>query len=220
MAVIASKQIVIPKVGIMLSDYQEGDIVKIPENGVNVDFYVAQHNYGGSDTTLLVRKNVHSKMAFNAANLNTYSSSSIDSWLNTTYKGSLNNSTQSAISKVTIYYTPGNGVWTLGTLTRGIFLLSATELGFSPANISSEGTKIPIAGILTIATDSAGSASSQWTRTPCYGASPPFSYLYAYGIQFNGALGSGGCTDLYGVRPALTLPGSTLFNENTNIIKG
>ena len=55
--VIVSKQLTVPSTGKQLSDYAEGDIVKINENGTPVEFYVAKHNYqtrlNGTGRTLL-----------------------------------------------------------------------------------------------------------------------------------------------------------------------
>ena len=49
--------------GIPLSDYEEGDIIKLNEGGSPVEFYVSKHDYesglNGSGRTLVVRKDTY-----------------------------------------------------------------------------------------------------------------------------------------------------------------
>ena len=216
--VIVSKQLTVPSTGKQLSDYAEGDIVKINENGTSVEFYIAKHDYesslNGSGRTLVVRKDTYSDRAWDSGNVNAYASSDLDSWFNSTYKNMLDADIRSLIGTTKIRYTPGNGNWTVGTLERAVFALSATELGQSHSYVNTEGSALPIASTLQVAHLS-GSATTQWTRSP-----------YTRDIGFAIFLNSIGnviydfCTYSGGSRPAFTLPSTTKFDPDTNIIIG
>ena len=56
--------------------------VKLKENGVLVEFYVAKHNYesglNGSGRTLLVRKDCYDQRQWHGSNVNAYATSAID----------------------------------------------------------------------------------------------------------------------------------------------
>ena len=116
-----------------LGNKSVGSIVKLKENGVLVDFYVAKHDYenglNGSGRTLVVRKDCYDTRQWHTSNVNAYATSAIDTWLNNTYKNLLDADIRGVIGTTKIKYTPGNGNTTVGTLERAIFLLSVTELG-------------------------------------------------------------------------------------------
>ena len=142
--------------------------------------------------------------------MNAYASSDLDSWFNGTYKALLDPSIQTAIGTTKFYYTPGNGNWTVGTLERAVFALSATELGQSASWFNVEGSALPIASTLQVAHLN-GSTNTQWTRSP--------STNYTHSAVF---LNSGGnvrdnlCNNTFGSRPVFTLPSTLLFNPDTN----
>lgn len=221
MAVIMSKQIVLPVKSKLLSDYAEGDIVKLNENGTPVEFYVAKHDYesglNGAGRTLLVRKECHSKQQWHSENTNEYSTSYINTWLNGTYKGLLDAKVQNAIGETKFYYTPGNLEKTMTTLSRGVFLLSLYELGIGEVSyytINKEGSTLPIASSLKIAYLN-GTKETQWCRT-----------VFLLNTGFASALNTSGQatnprqTDSGGVRPCFTLSGNCLFDPDTNEFKG
>ena len=187
-----------------LSDFQEGTLIKIRENGTLVDFYVAKHDYesslNGAGRTLVVRKDCYDDRAWDKGNVNAYASSDLDSWFNSTYKNMLDADIRSLIGTTKIRYTPGNGNWTVGTLERAVFALSATELGQSASWFNVEGSALPIANTLKVAYLN-GSANTQWTRSPNTGNARSAVYLYSDG----GVYGSG-CRSSFGSRPAFTLP--------------
>ena len=193
-----------------------GSIIKLKENGKLVDFYVAKHDYesslNGAGRTLVVRKDVYDQRQWHSSNVNAYASSTIDSWLNSTYKNLLDADIRSLIGTTKIRYTPGNGNNTVSTLERAIFALSPTELGQSNTYANTEGSALPIASTLRIAYHN-GSATTQWTRSP--------NTLYtsrAWWLNFNGNIGSSGCVYPYGFRPAFTLPSSTIVGGNGLIL--
>lgn len=194
-----------------LGQVSEGTIVKINENGSPVDFYVAKQNYesglNGAGRTLVVRKDCYDNRVWDNGNVNTYASSDLDSWFNSTYKNMLDADIRSLIGTTKIRYTPGNGNWTVGTLERAVFALSATELGQSASWFNVEGSALPIANTLKVAYLN-GSANTQLTRSPYTGNAGSAVYLGS-----NGNVGVNDCSISGGSRPAFTLP-STLFVDN------
>ena len=216
--VIVSKQLTVPSTGKQLSDYAEGDIVKIIENGTPVEFYVAKHDYesglNGAGRTLVVRKDTYDDRVWDNGNVNAYASSDLDSWFNSTYKNMLDADIRSLIGTTKIRYTPGNGNNTVGTLERAIFALSLTELGQSRSGANTEGFALPIASTLRIAYRN-GSATIQWTRSPLTSIT-----ILAWILNSKGSVTRSNCNDSNGSRPAFTLPSSTKFNPDTNIIIG
>ena len=207
-----------PVAGIRLGDIAEGQLVKLLENGTAVEFYVAKHDYesglNGAGRTLLVRKDCYDTRQWHSSNVNAYASSTIDSWLNGTYKNLLDADIRGVIGTTKIKYTPGNGNNTVGTLERAIFLLSATELNRSASWFNVEGTALEIASSLQIAYMN-GSAVVQWIRSP----DTRFTN-YAVCLYTNGDVSNNYCTGTNGSRPAFTLPSGALFDEETMLFNG
>lgn len=198
-----------------LGNKSVGSIVKLKENGVLVDFYVAKHDYenglNGSGRTLVVRKDCYDTRQWHTSNVNAYATSAIDTWLNSTYKNLLDADIRGVIGTTKIKYTPGNGNTTVGTLERAIFLLSVTELGKTASYANTEGTALSIASSLQIAYLN-GSAVVQWTRSPyTYGASSAY-YLYT-----NGNVNYSSCSRTSGSRPAFTLPSTLSVSDDGSV---
>lgn len=198
-----------------LGNKSVGSIVKLKENGVLVDFYVAKHDYenglNGSGRTLVVRKDCYDTRQWHTSNVNAYATSAIDTWLNSTYKNLLDADIRGVIGTTKIKYTPGNGNTTVGTLERAIFLLSVTELGRSASYANTEGTALSIASSLQIAYLN-GSAVVQWTRSPLTN--------YTYGaccLNTNGGVSNNDCFNTYGSRPAFTLPSTLSVSDDGSV---
>ena len=200
--------------GIPLSDYAEGDIIKLNEGGSPVEFYVAKHDYeselNGAGRTLVVRKDCYDNRVWNAERVNAYASSDLDAWFNGTYKNMLDPAIQTAIGTTKFYYTPGNGNNTVGTLERAVFALSGTELGKSRSYVNVEGSALPIASTLETAHLN-GNENTQWTRSPS-----TFDIFNIWWLYGNGDIGMSNSNDIKGSRPAFTLPSTLLFNPDTN----
>lgn len=198
-----------------LGNKSVGSIVKLKENGVLVDFYVAKHDYenglNGSGRTLVVRKDCYDTRQWHTSNVNAYATSAIDTWLNSTYKNLLDADIRGVIGTTKIKYTPGNGNTTVGTLERAIFLLSVTELGRSASYANTEGTALSIASSLQIAYLN-GSAVVQWTRSPNTGSTNS-----AYCLDADGGVGHGGCSSAGGSRPAFTLPSTLSVSDDGSV---
>lgn len=198
-----------------LGNKSVGSIVKLKENGVLVDFYVAKHDYenglNGSGRTLVVRKDCYDTRQWHTSNVNAYATSAIDTWLNSTYKNLLDADIRGVIGTTKIKYTPGNGNTTVGTLERAIFLLSVTELGKSASYANTEGTALSIASSLQIAYLN-GSAVVQWTRSPYTN-----NTNYAFYLNTNGNVGSNICYNTHGSRPAFTLPSTLSVSDDGSV---
>lgn len=198
-----------------LGNKSVGSIVKLKENGVLVDFYVAKHDYenglNGSGRTLVVRKDCYDTRQWHTSNVNAYATSAIDTWLNSTYKNLLDADIRGVIGTTKIKYTPGNGNTTVGTLERAIFLLSVTELGRSASYANTEGTALSIASSLQIAYLN-GSAVVQWTRSPytCY-------TNRAYCLSTRGLVDNDLCDNTNGSRPAFTLPSTLSVSDDGSV---
>ena len=198
-----------------LGNKSVGSIVKLKENGVLVDFYVAKHDYenglNGSGRTLVVRKDCYDTRQWHTSNVNAYATSAIDTWLNNTYKNLLDADIRGVIGTTKIKYTPGNGNTTVGTLERAIFLLSVTELGRSASYANTEGTALSIASSLQIAYLN-GSAVVQWTRSPYTNSTSDAYYLLT-----NGDVNNYSCSNTYGSRPAFTLPSTLSVSDDGSV---
>ena len=202
--------------GTPLSEYAEGDIVYINENGSPVEFYVAKHDYesglNGAGRTLVVRKDTYDDRSWDSGGMNAYASSTIDSWFNSTYKNMLDVDIRSLIGTTKIRYTPGDGNWTVGTLERAVFALSLTELGQSNYYANTEGSALPIASTLQIAYRN-GSVTFQWTRSP-----GTAHYILACALNYNGDVRIGDCVEFFGSRPAFTLPSNAVVSDGNLIL--
>ena len=198
-----------------LGNKSVGSIVKLKENGVLVDFYVAKHDYenglNGSGRTLVVRKDCYDTRQWHTSNVNAYATSAIDTWLNSTYKNLLDADIRGVIGTTKIKYTPGNGNTTVGTLERAIFLLSVTELGKTASYANTEGTALSIASSLQIAYLN-GSAVVQWTRSPSTDVTNSAHYLNTGGSVNNYRCGGTG-----GSRPAFTLPSTLSVSDDGSV---
>lgn len=137
-----------------LSEVGTGNYIYINEKGNRKEYSVLKYNYetglNGSNRTLIMRRRMTSAdisnfpdIAWNSSGVNTYANSTLDNWFNNTYKNYLDAKVRSAIGTTKFYYTVGGSNKTVTTLTRSVFVLSATEFGFSnSALINKEGTSL------------------------------------------------------------------------------
>lgn len=197
--------------GTPLAQLTPGSIIKLNENGVPIEFYVAQHDYesglNGTGRTLVVRKDCCDVRRWDDSGVNAYASSTVDSWLNGDYKSRFDSDIRSAIGTTKFKYTPGNRHSTVGTLERSILLLSVTELGKTSRYANTEGSALDIASTLQIAYMN-GSAVVQWTRSP----SPTFANITCF-VGIVGDVDINSCMNALGIRPAFTLPSTILIDK-------
>ena len=202
---------------VTLGSKAEGSIIKLKENGVLVEFYIAKQNYesglNGAGRVLVVRKDCYDQRQWHSSNINAYASSAIDTWLNGTYKNLLDANIRTAMGTTKIYYTPGNGNNSKTTLQRSVFLLSATELGQSHTYMNAEGTALSstVLNLLKIAKLN-GSAYPQWTRSPLTDGT-----YNAWYLNSDGYLGNYYCSGTLGSRPAFTLPSSLYVSDDGSV---
>lgn len=210
--VIVSKQLKVPSTGKQLSDYAEGDIVKIKENGTPVEFYVAKHNYqtrlNGAGRTLLVRKECYKNMRW-ASSWAQWSRCEIIDWLVNDYKNFLDTMIQDKIAKTTflVVRQPNENYTT--EISEPIFFLALKELGFDAYNDPyATGPVLPISNILA--------SIDQWTRTPVENSSA--SGNSAFYINSSGNDDTDRVYNEHGVRPVFTLPQTIMVNA-ANVIE-
>ena len=190
-----------------LSQIEEGYTITLNENDVPVRFYVAKHDYesalNGAGRTLIVRKYCYDSRQWNSSNQNDYIDSSINAWLNNTYLYLLDADIRKAIGTTKFRYTYGNGSNTLSTMSKPVFLLSATELFGNTVYTNMEGTKLGIADALRTAYLD-GKRVYQWTRSP---AIQNVTQTTTQVCVTNGtSVPPANCTNTNGSRPAFTLP--------------
>lgn len=191
-----------------------GTLVKLNESGIPVEFYVAAQNYesglNGPGRTLLVRKDSCETMQWNSVDINTYAGCSLDTWFNTTYKARLDQGIQALLGATKFYYTPGNGNYSVTTLERAVFALSATELGFNEddnINVNQEGTALPIANMLQNVI--------QWTRSPDNRVG--FIQFVAWSRDDKAGASFASASDINS-RPVFTLPSNLTVNDDGTIL--
>lgn len=204
----------VPMAGLDLAALPEGTVVMLNESGVPTAFYVAKHDYesglNGAGRTLLVRKEGYDLRAWGSNNA--YASSSIDTWLNGTYKALLDAQVQQKMGETKFYYIPGNGTTSVGQLSRAVFILSHTELGLSFSYSKAVGTALPIASTLKIAKKN-GNPVSQWTRSPRTDNTTSVVAVTDAGAATSG--GASGTPQRYSC-PCFTLPADTKFSMEPN----
>ena len=203
-----------PISGVALNSIAEGSTVYLNENGTPAEFYVAKHNYeqtlNGSGRTLLVRKSQFGTLAWNSAGVNTYANSTIDTWMNNNYKGVLDSNVVEAIGETKFYYTTGNGNYNVTTLSRAVFSLSLYEYGFSPSYANKEGSTLPISETLK-------ETATTWSRTPVISNDEHTHAIYQTTTK---TYTTYDVKNKMGVRPAMTIPSNSVFDEETLLFKG
>lgn len=193
----------------------------------------------GTGRTLLVRKDIYTQRVWSNSYIDTDSGAFgtvtydgsvstgciLDTYLNKTYLTALDAKVQSAIATTKFYfssvywkhtnqynqYTGYNysGTPTVKTMDRGVFMLSATELGLSGSLANVEGTTLPTARILAVAQYN-GAAAMQWLRSPSLNGPTSACCATSAGTLSSQVSGGNG-----GVRPCFTLPETARFSPDT-----
>lgn len=229
-----------PSTGILASSLAVGTTVKLMEGGTAVEYLVVNQGipsnsnlYDAScDGTWLLRKNVHSNRQWHSSNSNSYKASTIHSYLNSTFLGLLDSDIQAVVKQVKIPYVNGTGSG--GSVASGanglsakIFLLSGYEVGFTTSASSYfpvDGAKLDYfeSGSTSGGTNRAkriaylnGTAAVWWLRSPSTSSTD-----YAWGVNTGGSYDAGYCSKSRGIRPALVLPSTAVFDEETMVLKG
>lgn len=229
----------VPMTGILASDIVIGSSVYLMENGVATEYLVVNQGIpsGSSlydtscDGLWLLRKDIYENRAWHSSDVNDYANSTIHSYLNSTFLGLFDANIQSAIKQVKLPYRAGSGYGTTVTsgangLSAKVFLLSAPEVNWT----SSTKSYIPNDGACLsyfsgcARTDSKriaylnGSAAGWWLRSPY--CQPTYGSVLALFVESDGNWYDLSCSNVNGVRPALVLPSTAVFDEETLILKG
>lgn len=228
-----------PVTGVLASSLAVGSTVKLMESGTAVEYLVVNQGipsnsslYDAScDGTWLLRKDIHSERQWNTSDVNIYETSAINTWLNGDFFSSLGSVEQATIKQVKIPYRAGGG--SDGSDQSGAnglpckaFLLGGYEVGFTTSDnqyFPHDGAKLSYfeSGIGSSALSKRianlnGSAADWWLRSPYTTSSTGYVwYVLSYG-DWNYRL----APKSHGIRPALILPKTALFDETTMLLKG
>ena len=220
----------VPVTGIQAGTLAVGSVVKLMEGGAAVEYLVVNQGIpsnsslydAGCDGTWLLRKDCHSKRAWNTSNINNYETSAINNWLNGDFFNSFGSVEQAAIKQVKIPYGKGSGSSSITSGASGlpvkIFLLGCAELEITGSSLMTDGATL---AYFSGAADSDrvamlnGATAFWFTRSTYSGNSSR-----VYSITFSGGAGWGNGSDLSGIRPALVIPKTALFDASTLILKG
>ena len=227
-----------PSTGILASTLPVGSMVKLMENGAAVEYLVVNQGipsnsslYDAScDGTWLLRKDIHSSMEWNSSSENVYETSAINTWLNGDFFNSLGSVEQATIKQVKIPYRKNGGSG--GTNQSGasglsckVFLLSGYEIGFTTIYNGSfpvDGAKLSYfesgTGSSALSKRIAylnGSTAFWWLRSPYTG-----NTNYVWFVVADGSSNYDYASNSNGIRPALVLPKTALFDETTLQLKG
>ena len=217
---------------VTLSSKAIGSTIKLKVNGSAKDFIVVHQGKPSSvyddscNGTWLLMKDIYESRQWHSSNTNDYANSTIHSYLNSTFLNLFESNIKNAIKQVKLPYRKGSGTSTTVTsgsngLSAKIFLLSATETSFNFSSYMPSGEGAELAYFKGCADNSSdskrvaylnGSATGWWLRSPnCNGLS---GALY---VASNGDWNGDGCSNSYGVRPALILPSTLLVSDDGTV---
>ena len=213
--------------GLPLNSLAVGSLVRVKENGADVNYRVVHQGLPSSmydascNGTWLLREEIQTTMVYHATQ-NDYKNSAIHTYLAGTFIGMFDAATQAVIKQVKIPY--WNGTGNKGSLASGanglstkIFLLGSAEL-----DLADNGQYYPSDGaclnyFLDCASDDVrryayynGAVTNWWTRSP-------YTSHYSSAVCIRG--GSGFAEDMgdsAGVRPAFILDSTAMVSGSPN----
>lgn len=213
---------------VTLSSKAIGSTIKLKVNGSAKDFIVVHQGKPSSvyddscNGTWLLMKDIYESRQWHSSNTNDYANSTIHSYLNGTFLAMFDSNIQKAIKQVKLPYRKGSGTSTTVTsgsngLSAKIFLLSATETSFSFSSMpSGEGAELAyFKGCADNSSDSKrvaylnGSAANWWLRSP--------GFYNALCVNSSGDWRNYGCSNSFGIRPALILPSTLLVSDDGTV---
>lgn len=210
-----------------LGDKSVGDIVKIKEDGVAVNYLIVHKGkpsdmYDDScDGIWVLREEIHSNQVWDSTD-NDYENSDINIWLNGTFLNTIDEKIREAIKTVKIPFKKGvsnasTGVYSGSEgLSCKVFLLSGYEVGLT----QSDSSYYPIDGAkLDYFSDNAsrkaylnGSPATWWFRSPRMTQNVIYVWFMNTGGPYNNS-----SYDSHGARPAFVLPSSLLVGEDGTV---
>lgn len=217
---------------VTLSSKAIGSTIKLKVNGSARNFIVVHQGKPSSvyddscNGTWLLMQDIYENRAWHSSNTNDYANSTIHSYLNSTFLNLFESNIKNAIKQVKLPYRKGSGASTTVTsgsngLSAKIFLLSATETSFNFSSYMPSGEGAELAYFKGCADNSSdskrvaylnGSAAGWWLRSPLC------SYSHsALCVDSSGGWYGGGCSNSYGIRPALILPSTLLVSDDGTV---
>ena len=211
-----------------MSDLEIGQTIKLNLNGTQWDWLVVHQGLPSSiydascDGTWLLLKDIYENRKWNSSNVNKLESSTIHSYLNSTFQNMFDSNIKGAIKQVKIPYRKNGGSG--GTNQSGanglpakIFLLSGYEVGWT----TSDNQYFPVDGAKLDYFDASsggnskrianfnGSATLWWTRSPDINRTD-----YVWRITSKGVGSRSTASDSLGIRPAIILPSDMLVTDD------
>lgn len=213
--------------GMPLNSLAVGTLVRIKENGADVNYRVVHQGLPSSlydsscNGTWVLREEIQTTMVYHASK-NDYKNSVIHTYLTGTFIGMFDAATQAVIKQVKIPY--WNGTGNKGSLASGANGLStkAFLLGSAELDLADNGQYYPSDGaclnyFLDCTSDDArryayynGAVTNWWTRSP-------YTSHYSSAVCLRG--GSGFAEDMgdtAGVRPAFILDSTAMVSGSPN----
>lgn len=217
---------------VTLSSKAIGSTIKLKVNGSAKDFIVVHQGKPSSvyddscNGTWLLMKDIYENRQWHSSNTNDYANSTMHSYLNSTFLNLFESNIKNAIKQVKLPYCKGSGASTTVTsgsngLSAKIFLLSATETSFNFSSYMPSGEGAELAYFKGCADNSSdskrvaylnGSAARWWLRSPSCNYSSNALY-----VGSNGDWYSDGCSNSFGIRPALILPSTLLVSDDGTV---
>ena len=217
--------------GTPISELPVGSTVKIAVNGTLRDFLIVHQGKPSSlyddscNGTWLLMKDVYETRQWHSYDYSDYKTSSIHSYLNSTFLGLFDSNIKEIIKQVKIPYVDNmnhplavesgaNG------LSAKIFLLSGYEVGWTTSdsgNFPVDGAKLDYFAASSGGNSKRiaylnGSATDWWLRSPYTG---DFDYVWL--VSSNGYGNSYYASYSLGIRPALVLPSDMLVSDDGTI---
>ena len=218
----------IQKIGVKFGTLPVGSTVKLNLNGTAWDWMVVHQGLPSSiydascDGTWLLSKNIYENRNWNSSRVNKYESSTIHSYLNSTFLNLFDSNIKDAIKQVKIPYRKNGGKG--GTNQSGanglptkIFLLSGYEVGWTTSDSSGfpvDGAKLDYftassgGNSLRIANFN-GSAAKWWLRSQSTS-----NTTGVFRVTQSGEYLIADASNLLGIRPAIILPSEMLVTDD------
>ena len=172
----------------------------------------------------LLMKDVYENRQWNSASNNNYKTSTIHSYLNSSFLNLFDSNIKDAITQVKIPYVNGTGGSAVASGVNGlsakIFLLSGYEVGWT----IDDSSQFPVDGAKL--DYFAASSSGNSKRIANYNGSPTYWWLRSpfagdtdvvFFVSSGGNSNGGYPFDSYGIRPALILPSDTPVSDDGTI---
>lgn len=218
-----------PKMGTPIGSLDVGATVKLNVSSTPWEFLVVHQGLPSSlydancDGTWLLMKDIYEQRQWHSSDVNKLESSTIHSYLNSTFLNLFDSNIKDAIKQVKIPYRKNGGSG--GTNQSGanglsckIFLLSGYEVGWTSSDnqyFPQDGAKLSYfeSGTGTSANNKRiaklnGSAAYWWLRSPVTGRTGG-----VWLVRSNGGYYDGSASSSYGIRPALILPSDFILSE-------